>query len=394
MTDKKWPVDRSRYEAGFRCPRLRYLNYHAGPSGKGYQPKEGKLPLLRGIWVHEGLAKICEVIAASEEVTDDIIRMAASYAVIGYKKDATEAGVLTDILSEHFEFTVKEQLTLVEGLIWAWSISMLPLFESELEIISVEGEEHFDLPISDLELRFMSRPDILVRTKTGLFAGQVGLGDWKTKESKINEFWIRQWRDSIQMATGSLAAERRLGEPVSHYYLFGLQTGGRDRFARNGQTTDEERQYSHLCYAKIYPPNPPFEPDVKLEFKGYWYDKQPIWEAYFPDKPETVTNVEWVVRQMPKKILDEIFIYAGPYERQETLIHSLKQEIQGNEEAWLNKLHDLYEAGSTEEALNRLFPRSYQCFYGKYRCGFYGPCREGKSWGDFKERTPHHDYEL
>ena len=196
------------------------------------------------------------------------------------------------------------------------------------------------------------------------------------------------------MATGSLAAERRLGEPVSHYYLLGLQVGGRERFSRNGQTTPQERQYSHLCYARVHPPNPPFESETKLEFKGYWYDKQPLWEADFPDKPAGITKVEWVVKQMPKRILDEIFVYAGPYERQETLISNLKQEIQGNELSWINKLHDLYERGNTEEALNQLFPRSYNCFYGRHRCGFYGPCREGKGWEDFKVRIPHHDPEL
>ena len=178
----QWLVDRSRYEAGFRCPRLRFLNYHAGPEGKGYQPKEGKLPLLRGIWVHEGLAKVCEVLQKGEEVTDDHIRMAASFAVTGYRKDAATAGVLTDVPPEHFDFTVNEQITLIEGLIWAWSISMLPIFKSELEVVAVEQEEHFDLPIADLELRFMSRPDLLVRTKTGAFEGQIGLGDWKTRE--------------------------------------------------------------------------------------------------------------------------------------------------------------------------------------------------------------------
>ena len=389
-----WLVDRSRYEAGFRCPRLRYLNYHAGSHGKGYQPKEGKLPLLRGIWVHEGLAKVCEVLQQDGEVDDSVIRMAASYAVTGYKKEALERGVLTDISPEHFDFTVKEQLLLVEGLIWAWSISMLPLFKDELEVVSVEQEEHFDLPIGDLKLRFMSKPDLYVRSKTGIFKGQIGIGDWKTKESKVNEWWISQWRDSIQMATGTVAGERRLGEPVSHYYLLGLQVGGRDRFSRRGHDgTPQERQYSHLCYARVHPPNPPMSTTTRLDFSGYWYDKQPLWEQDFPEKPVEMSVGEWVVKKMPKKILDEVFVYAGPYERQDRMIEHLKQEIQGNEESWINKMHDLYEAGGTEEALNRLFPRSYNCHYGRYVCGFYGPCRRNSGWEDFSPRVPHHDPE-
>jgi hypothetical protein len=133
---------------------------------------------------------------------------------------------------------------------------------------------------------------------------------------------------------------------------------------------------------------------TRLDFSGYWYDKQPLWEQDFPEKPVEMSVGEWVVKKMPKKILDEVFVYAGPYERQDGMIEHLKQEIQGNEESWINKMHDLYEAGGTEEALNRLFPRSYNCFYGRHRCGFYGPCREGKDWSDYKDRKPHHSPEM
>jgi hypothetical protein len=45
-----WLTDRSRYETGTgRCPRQRYLGYHAGPTGYGYV-KRGERPASTPMW--------------------------------------------------------------------------------------------------------------------------------------------------------------------------------------------------------------------------------------------------------------------------------------------------------------------------------------------------------
>lgn len=51
-------VDRSRYEQYGRCPRSRYLEYHAGPERMGIVSARKPLPLAVGSAVHAGLAEL------------------------------------------------------------------------------------------------------------------------------------------------------------------------------------------------------------------------------------------------------------------------------------------------------------------------------------------------
>lgn len=386
-------LDRSRYACGFQCPRKRFLNYHAGESGLGYQHKTTKIPLARGIYIHEGLAIICKGLQDSgqaNEVGDEFIRMAASFAVTEYRKELKRG--YQDYPEEHLAFTINEQATLIEGLIWAWSRVMLPIIQAEFEVISVEQEELFPIPNSNIII--MSRPDIILRRKSD---GKLGNHDFKTSSS-TGDWWTSQWRDSVQMELGSMGAEQRLGEPIGHYYMHGLTTGKRHVFSAGGRNSPEERQYSRLCYARTYPPNPPQTTKTTWDYKGFWVDCNPIWEAEFTQKPADQTNVEFWVKEMPKSELDGLFTLAGPYYRQQGMKKHLLNEIKSNEHRWVDNLWTLWETqenkGDVDLLLDSLFPRSYRCWEYNSRCEFYGPCREGGNWDEFEERKPHHEAEL
>src|SRR5262245_8391507 len=81
-----WFTDRSRVKLGLgRCPRARYLGYHAGPSGYGITLRRESLPLATGLSVHEALERFAHILQREDrlptlaEVRDIILTVCAAY---------------------------------------------------------------------------------------------------------------------------------------------------------------------------------------------------------------------------------------------------------------------------------------------------------------------------
>lgn len=382
-----WYTDRTRYTTGLCvCPRLRYLRFHH--DGTGIARRWTTIPLSTGTHVHRCLELILKA-EMTAPVTDKEIRVAIKQAVNEYldevkEKDLSDAGV--DVA-----FTIAEQCHLIAGLAWAWVRVALPSVRDQYEILKVEEEEVF--PISH-SMTLMSRPDLVMRRK---FDGALTNHDFKTASS-ISDGWEQQWKDSIQLAVGTLGLERSMGEEVKSYYLHGIVKGGRNFFAkkRGSIKTPQKRQYSKICYAQFYPPTPPLVKHPTWDFKGIWFDKTPVWEQDFTAHPKwepEMTVAEFWVKQMPLVELRELIVIAGPYERPSRMMKDLPGEMEAEELRWKRSIEQIKVGNDKPEHLNGMFPRSYNCYQYNSRCEFYKGCREN-DWGDeYEPRKPHHTTE-
>jgi hypothetical protein len=216
---------------------------------------------------------------------------------------------------------------------------------------------------------------------------------------------VDQFRDSVQMAVGTLGVERRLGVEVDHYYIHVLVKGGRGVFRNRGRESPGKRQYSHLCYAQVHSPNPPITQQTTWETKGLWIDKTPIWEAYFSQKPGDESNAEFWVDSISLEIKNESIAFIGPYTKQAHMIPQYLRSVEGEEKRWLARLWKLYDieqkygwkSKQFQDALDHEVPRSYQCndLYGE-RCPYYRLCFKEPGWedpigtGEYAHRIPNH----
>jgi hypothetical protein len=261
-------VDRSRYETGLRCQRMRYLEYHWG--GTGLAPMKKSLPLCVGGSVHVGLAAMLQdaQTALNDKLSNSMVTQTKLSGMTQSEADLWRmieeravAAALADfeqyakqIEAEHSdnptladpalginptrydmdEYLFLEQSALVEGMVRAYARRRLrPLLE-EYEVLEVErgGEwklsewakykgmmehDYSNPPISgtkerslqeDYELWFMSRPDALLRDRQ---SNQLILLSFKTATS-----WdIRKARDAehdMQGMSEGIEIERRLAD--------------------------------------------------------------------------------------------------------------------------------------------------------------------------------------
>lgn len=439
-----WLVDRSRYLTGVEhCQMHRYLEYHSGPYGYGIKRKGTVIPLSTGTYVDQALSGILRNVQMMQGIGkpaipsmvmntgklheinlhNPIFRKFITDAVEDYQAEVRECGYLDTGAGMH---TVKEQSALIEGLAWAWVLAQLPYIIENFEIVAVQQEETYVIPDSctcphrpvyhtdpvtfhrpqdhspDCQgIVIMSKPDFLARRKAD---GQLGNHDFKTTagigEDPEHKAYVDSNRNNVQMAVGTLGAEARLGESVTHYYIHALVKGSRGVFSKKGmdKTGLYKKQYSDLCYAKVMYANPPILEKSAPDYKGFWYDKLPTWEMELPDKPKDWTFLEYWVSLMPNDTLYSQTLMAGPYERPTYMIEQAVEHIQGEELRWINTLWAVHNEPAT---INLHVSRSYDCkeYYGEW-CPMYDICFKGTGWedplgsGKFVHRRPHHELEV
>lgn len=392
-------TDRSRYALGLsKCLMARYLKYHSF-GGYGIEKVGTSVPLATGLHVHLALELILRA-HKDHPVTEDEARECVATAISEYKKSVVSRGFSAEGDNHDQAWLIQEQAALIEGLVWAWYFTMYPLVQERFEIVAVE--EEIEIAYGADNILFMSRPDFVARDKK---TGELGIHDFKTS-AVIDDNWVQSWKDSVQMAVGTLAAERKYGEKVTHYYIHGLLKGlrkseyNREKKAYEGP----RRQASSLVYAYHREANLPL---VKEDWSAAWirtkdYVKTPTWD--FPG------GTEGWVRSQPASELYKHCVLAGPYLRQDYLIQQYLRAIPEHEGFWksINEEFKLdkeaFQAAwpktTFQEELDRAIPRSYSCndFYGS-RCEFYDLCFKNPGWQDpyilgYKDRKPHHTQEV
>lgn len=407
MQDKeteKWLVDRSRHTEGLQhCQMSRYLKYHSGPQGIGIVSKGFAIPLWTGSTTHLGLEYICKAhIGLDKPLSKAEIRPLINQALEESKAEALSKG-FEDEPTEDQAYILEEQLALAEGLLWGFTRACLEKLLQDYEIVKVEEEMPLDL--EGTNIRLMTRPDMIVRNRV---TGQLGLLDWKSHAgSSIGDSTINEYRNSPQMASGVMAAEKNLGEPVEFYTMYFLLKGSRDYFESRGRKSQTKCQYSHLIYAKFTPASPPLN-DTLFENKGFWIDKQPAWKQEFSQAEEGASPMETYIYLLPMELLYEQFLEVGPYPKNEFMSRQFLKTLAGEEIRWQRNMAAISGWDSTpggteqqrEDFLSDLIPRSYQCHKYNHKCSFYKICfREGDAWKDpvgsgyYVNREPHHEEE-
>jgi len=423
-------TDRSRQETENRCKRQRYLQYDS-VNGYGITSKAVAVPMMTGLQLHEPLAKVWQTILMGNgaitfpltEQTRKMIRVFIADAIKTYIQSVKDGGFVASVEFPDYQTTLREQCALVEGLTWGWVRHMLPWVLESHEIIAAEQEESYMLGCTcgigdgkgEIEehqakdcdgIVQQSRPDFVMRR---IVDKEVGIHDFKST-SAVYDGDIERYRNSVQMGVGTVGVERRLGIPVTHYYIHFLLKGSWKRQYSGrvdgvNKYEGPKQQQSDFCYVDYAPANPPLQREV-VQFSGPWYKRTPVWQIdTWQDKPPQYQVGEWLVELMPEEVLAKQFVLLGPYDRQTHLIRGHLTQVKHREWDWTEKLwrvHDRQAEGATlEEALDENFPQSWACQQFGDTCPMYKICtKDGVSLtnplasGLYKLRVPHHVPEL
>lgn len=427
MSSPLWLLDRSRVVDGRGfCPRARLLNYHIGPNGYGIQMKATKIPLMTGTGAHDGLKPILEWVQQFNQLPPDpVVREGVQVATAQYMKVVTARGFAYLQDDENVAYVLREQQYLIEGLIWAWTLEVLPEILQRGRIIEVEVDDVYvfgctcglsdgvgtkaDHEARDCEgLGLMCKPDFLVETHL-------------TKELEYHEFkttgmdsmtFRDKWEVMIQMFAATLDAERRHGKHVQSIYIHGLVKGKRqgDYNPASGKYDGPQRQQSVFCYGYKKPANPPMEQEQWAALYEYFdqfeqrtkrlpkaYQKTGVWELpdHFLQHANTVPagtplpgKAEFWAKWIPQEARRKNLVLIGPFSRQSQMVEHFLQECQGEEQRWREGLWRLYDLGQQilvesgdaermytpegwwlwvwpdprfQALLDQTFPRSYEC---------------------------------
>jgi hypothetical protein len=341
-------TDRSRIETYQRCARLRWLSYHE--AGLGLAPAKESLPLAVGKSVHRGLEALLRYAALTYEDhvsnfgsgvewpvnEDQAVEMAlADFAphrrgialdlaeetamAVGAGTDlknfdaqliatATELGMdpsdpaLRELVArqknsaaEFDDWLWQEQAALVEGMVRAYARRRLrPLLE-EFEVLEVEREGDWQLaewPLKSIhrltELRFMSRPDALLRSRAD---NSLYLLSYKTAAS-----WdVRKARDAehdMQGLSEGVEVERRLGEWWAEIHKQKIIPGGLIDLPE-GCTQQEGRYLCDLAapprilgirYEYLLKHSRYADKDLSARFGlNVWAQRSPLIRAYYSE---------------------------------------------------------------------------------------------------------------
>lgn len=442
MALQLWLVDRSRVESGRgHCARARYLTYHAGPHGYGWVRQAQSMPALTGNLVHDPLA----VILRQVQATDALPSEAEIYAAIQagqatYRQLVESRGLAAVEDPAELEHRILEQTTLLEGLVWVWTLGVLPTFLKDYRVVRVEtegvtvlgctcglgdrmgtAEDHDSRDCSGLG--WMTREDLIAQHRV---SGAYSYHEFKTTgDASIN--WEAQWYDRTQLVAGVLGAEAALGATVDSVFVHALVKGrhSREWNPEEGKASGPKYQNSPLVYGLRRPANPPVLPEDwavdrayvdaggKRRRLGKDYERTGIWhlpEALWKGKALSPSHywTQWVA---PTGKLAECYKLVGPIDRNERRLTDVIEQLVGDERRWQDALWQLHECAAggdgwgTEKfrwLLNRLVPqvRGEAChsYFGDV-CAGKKLCDELPGWETpellgYVPRRPHHTPEL
>ena len=356
-----WLTDRTRIVTDWQCPRKRYLNYHA--EGRGLVSADLKLELFLGIIIHDSLAAIAFQ-HQSGSVDIDLIASTAGQQV----KEALE--------NRGPEFC-NEQSTLVEGLIRGFYRHVWPRLMAQYpKIIAIEQEMSYDI---NKDIRFMSRPDLILESPDGEWA----YIEYKSTGSKREE-WVAQWTTAVQVHSTIKAVEATLGQAPSTVIVQGLYKG----FSNYGKLN------SPIVYGYLRQGQPPFSKDeFSYEYKKGFF-RAPIWTL-----PGGVK--QWI-ENMPPEVLADQFPQTPPIFVKDALVEAFfRQRIVRETEIRmaLDMKEQMKSPADQQAILDGSFPQNWGACntgYGtgcEYRPVCHGRLENPLSSG-YELREPHHDAEM
>lgn len=443
MSSTLWLSDGSRYDAGLdHCRRERFLGYHFGPTGYGIAKRAQSIPLSTGISYHDILAPVLTYVATHDQLPPDpVVREACASGTAAYRALVEARGLANLDEGERLEEILTEQEYLIQGLVWAFTLTTLPWIFEHSRVVEVEqeGVSVFGCTcglgdqigtVQEHEARdcqgvgWQTRADFLTeyRARPGVYA----LWDFKG-----NGGYAEDWETKRLFAMPAIDIKARLGVEVSEAFVVELLKGrreGRDYDPSTKSKSGPLMQNTTLCYWYRREGNPPLDaPDWQEQYEwqdeegknrrlGNNYRKTGLWEIA-KDMPEIaqagVSIPEFAAKFVSKERLGKHVGVIGPLQIHPIILQQLPEEILGEEQRWQAVVWELYdiltnEAGGDwthqayQSALNRLVPRNFNgCRrYGKrHECWAADICHQREGWrdplgsGSYVFRAPHHQAE-
>lgn len=438
-------VDRSRYEtAREHCERDRYLTYHAGDHGYGWQKRAVSIPATTGGLVHGPIAEILQWCKThnGEFPPDEVIYTAIQSGVSQYHKIVETRGLSLVVDDAELIHRTKEQTTLLEGLVWAFCRVRLQSFLEEYEIIDVETEDVSVIGctcgLGDLIGRaeehdargcggigWMTRADVVSRRR--LPPHTYRYDEFKTtSDATMN--WEAQWKYRLQLKMGVLGRERELGVMIDTVAIHALIKGKNQSEwnPEEGKASGPKYQNSPLVYGYRLPANYPLTPEQWAPKKKYfdevtgknkmlgrdwqrtglWTMSEDLWKANGSLSPLDYWT-RWIA---PTGLLSESYREIGPFTRDQWKLDSAIRQVVGEERRWDDALWKLYEMteaghawGSPEfmALLDELVPQTSGAACHSYfgdECPHLKLCERWDGWETpeligYIPRRPHHEPE-
>lgn len=400
-------TSRSAVSAFQRCPRLRYWQYEApnGTDTPGWESRKLAIPLVTGIYVHQGLAEALLGASASE---------AAAHAKAMYMEEVGARGLQRDEGDGDEQAIIDEQSAHVEALVLAWCRVRLPRWQEEFEVVAVEQEDR--IALSD-DVVLAVRQDAIVRRKAD---GRMFVVNFKTV-AQADERWMRQWETDMQIMTELLAAEARYGEQFGGVIIEGLVKGQRvgvDQWLKEVRGDDAKDKVharidrSRLLYGYKTEGDPPLTPK-QYDWAGTTrkgWKKFRTWKEDFSGlnadgmRAFGASPIDYWVRWLPEEVVEQCFAIVPPILRDASRIESCVRQIVAIEQDISNGTKSInfaaaYDAteGHIEQAehqLDRYFPQNgHSCIYPT-RCGMFDMCWSAGISDDptslYRTRVDHH----
>lgn len=374
-------TSRSAVVAYQACPRRRYWQYEApnGTDTPGWERRRLAIPLVTGIYVHEGLERALKGESAAE---------AARHAREAYMAEVASRGLAVEEGTDE-RAVVEEQAAHVEALVLAWCRVRLPKWLEEYEVVEVEVEDR--VPLSE-DVTLAVRADVIVRRK---YDHRMFVVNFKTV-AQADERWIKSWEVDMQLMTELLAAERRHGQVFGGVIIEGLVKGRRTKETDNVGTVTGYRDSTPLLYGYKCDANPPFTPgEYGWEYtrrKG-WY-RFPIWKEAFAGVG-SATSLDYWINWLPEEVVEGCFTIVPPIMRDEARIASKVRQIVEMERTIQTGLIDV-AAGVNGAALDTRFPQNeHSCIYPSTcacfdLCFTHGVADDPGASGLYQARHDHH----
>lgn len=423
------------------CDMARYLGQHAGPHGTGWKHRSTAVPLATGIAFHKGQQMIGEWILEWQdkhpnqrlvELPVEVTAWAATEAAEQYTAKATAKGLLvtsTDATAAiYINQLIAEQACLIEGMIWVWSLVLLPPMLQSYRLFCVESEDTIILDctcglgeaVADLALHQQRNcAGIVEQCKEDQIWQHV---DRKTLTAVQFKTWgttnagkENKWNHSLAMLANMEAATRRLGIPVDEAFVDLNLKGWRGR-DKGAPETDPKYQHSVLCQGCYDPGNPPIR---EAQFAAKYRTRDPLtgknhqlpssfqkFNVYDPTieiplvRPGASRVESWVRQFIPADVQGELIKRLGPYSRSQLKVPLALAGIKAEERRWRADVEFLREHGAVmpnHPLIDEVIARSWECTsYDNTPCEFGFICNREPGWQDpegsgrFERRRPHH----
>lgn len=408
-------TDRSRQKTYFSCPMERFLGYHI--YGRGISGSGVALPLATGSHTHSAIEYILNN-SWNEIPGEELVREAIQLSTVAYEEEVAKGGFLDPEMDEDRAlYVLKEQTTLIHGLVWAWASYILPRFLEEYEVKHVEQEMErvykCDCGLSEVgDVKDHSARNcsgLVVMTRPDIVAVKYVTGAWTYHEIKTGgKIDSDTFEGDVQFAFGALGVEAHTGNELAESYVHALNKGY--RVARDG---GPKLQQSALCYGYykegidgLVPP------EIRTKWGGAGiksFTKTPVWEMQLPHVKEGIPAIEQYIAMIPDAELESHVYMWGPFPYPRQQAEDMLKDayyLETHLNACYDYINDKIEAvglgdDSVQDDLHEYVPKSWQCRrYGHQICQFYPICNRYPGWEtpcksmDYELRTPNHPIEF